>query len=269
MRELGRDRMLLPGLDSHERSTRIVLRYLPVVIVNLDGLNHKHLYPRRAAYIDIIAPDHNSARISRVGPNLRVHFTPEPGTDIVIATDNDTMGVGHTNPLEYLMNRRHSPKPCPYVKSYLPYSPQTDIGDGWGRPRAALEDADIEGVRRELERWGLGNENVAGMVLRPRTIMAITSGARRPASNPRRLNSAKAGEKRQITGPTDDDAAIEARVEVDNHADTCVAGRNFRVLYYTNKECQVQGFHSELDQVNDVPVARSSSPEMMSSRSRI
>ena len=113
-------------------------------------------------------------------------------------------------------------------------TPQSPRGGLWSSPSGGV----LPSLGTyHLERWEIGD--LSRMVLCPRTTGAITSGARRPASSPRRMNSAKVGKKRPITSSGDDDLAVEARVEVDNHADTCVAGRNFRVLYYTDKECQV------------------------------
>lgn len=47
-----------------------------------------------------------------------------------------------------------------------------------------------------------------------------------------------------------------AKNELDTRADTCCLGRNWRLLSITGQYCDVHGFHSELDAIKDVPVAR-------------
>ena len=43
--------------------------------------------------------------------------------------------------------------------------------------------------------------------------------------------------------------------ELDTRLDMICAGNNFRPLVYTGQCCQVSGFHSSFDTLNDVPVA--------------
>ena len=47
---------------------------------------------------------------------------------------------------------------------------------------------------------------------------------------------------------------VEARIECDSHADTCVLGRNFVVLGYTGRECDVMPYSENYDAVSAVPI---------------
>jgi hypothetical protein len=51
-------------------------------------------------------------------------------------------------------------------------------------------------------------------------------------------------------------AGTAARCELDAHADTCCAGKNFVPIHFTGQVCEVSGFSPELGTVNQVPVAR-------------
>ena len=42
---------------------------------------------------------------------------------------------------------------------------------------------------------------------------------------------------------------VEARIECDSHADTCVLGRNFVVLGYTGRKCDVMPYMENYDSV--------------------
>ena len=48
--------------------------------------------------------------------------------------------------------------------------------------------------------------------------------------------------------------AFEGRIELDSHADTCVLGRNFVILSYSGKECEVLPYSDEYDSVKNVPI---------------
>ena len=45
------------------------------------------------------------------------------------------------------------------------------------------------------------------------------------------------------------------KCELDSHANTICAGRNCRLLSRTGQCCDVRGFHDDLSDVKDVPVA--------------
>ena len=47
---------------------------------------------------------------------------------------------------------------------------------------------------------------------------------------------------------------IASRIEIDNHADTCVLGKNFVVLEYTGRECDVTPYSDSYESVRDVPI---------------
>ena len=47
---------------------------------------------------------------------------------------------------------------------------------------------------------------------------------------------------------------IAGRIEIDNHADTCVLGKNFVVLSYTGRECDVAPYTEQYESVTDVPI---------------
>ena len=47
---------------------------------------------------------------------------------------------------------------------------------------------------------------------------------------------------------------IHGNVEMDTHADTCVLGKNFIVLEYTGKECDVSPYPSSYSSIKNVPI---------------
>ena len=50
------------------------------------------------------------------------------------------------------------------------------------------------------------------------------------------------------------DSPIVGQIELDTHADTCVLGRNFVILHYTGRVCDVSPYSSEYASVPDVPI---------------
>jgi hypothetical protein len=46
-----------------------------------------------------------------------------------------------------------------------------------------------------------------------------------------------------------------AKSEIDNRADTCCAGMNFRPLEYTGMTCSVSPFHEGYEAMEDIPIA--------------
>ena len=48
--------------------------------------------------------------------------------------------------------------------------------------------------------------------------------------------------------------AIQGRMELDSHADTCVLGRNFIIMHYTGRECDVAPYTDQYDSVKGVPI---------------
>ena len=50
-------------------------------------------------------------------------------------------------------------------------------------------------------------------------------------------------------------APTSGRSELDTRADTCCAGFNCRLIHYTGQECDVKGFHGDLDTIPKVPIA--------------
>jgi hypothetical protein len=46
------------------------------------------------------------------------------------------------------------------------------------------------------------------------------------------------------------------RLELDSHADTCTAGKNARVLSYSNKVCEVSPYHPQYKAMQNVPIAQ-------------
>ena len=75
-------------------------------------------------------------------------------------------------------------------------------------------------------------------------------------SGPRRLNRQI---KKARTNAKDVEESIPVqyveKCELDTHADTICAGRNCRLLDRTGHCCDVRGFHDELSEMKDVPVA--------------
>ena len=47
---------------------------------------------------------------------------------------------------------------------------------------------------------------------------------------------------------------IDAQIELDTHADTCVLGTNFIILHYTGRVCDVSPYSSEYESVKNVPI---------------
>ena len=50
------------------------------------------------------------------------------------------------------------------------------------------------------------------------------------------------------------DDPIEGNVEMDTHADTCVLGKNFIVLHYTGRVCDVYPYTDTYDGITGVPI---------------
>jgi hypothetical protein len=67
-------------------------------------------------------------------------------------------------------------------------------------------------------------------------------------STPRRIASAKSSAERLPV------KNIHGKCEVDNHADTCVAGSNCVILEYTGKECDVSPYRDDYDAIQNVPI---------------
>ena len=44
------------------------------------------------------------------------------------------------------------------------------------------------------------------------------------------------------------------KCELDSHADTICAGRNYRLLSKTGQCCDVKGFHDDLEDVKNIPI---------------
>ena len=53
-------------------------------------------------------------------------------------------------------------------------------------------------------------------------------------------------------------AGMEARCELDSHADTCVAGPNFIIDEYTGEHCDVTPYSNEYKPITDVPIVNAS-----------
>ena len=64
----------------------------------------------------------------------------------------------------------------------------------------------------------------------------------------RRIGGTRSSEKR--TGGK----IIHGRCEVDNHADTCVAGSNCTILQYTGKVCDVSPYRDDYESIKNVPI---------------
>ena len=64
----------------------------------------------------------------------------------------------------------------------------------------------------------------------------------------RRIGGTKSSEKR--TG----NKIIHGRCEIDNHADTCVAGSNCTILQYTGKVCDVSPYRDDYESIKNVPI---------------
>ena len=78
----------------------------------------------------------------------------------------------------------------------------------------------------------------------------ITTSRRRIASVGRQVSSNTYSEEQFI--PNENHVA---RIEIDNHADTCCFGSNFIPTYFTGQVCDVSPFTSEYDPMPNVKVA--------------
>ena len=66
------------------------------------------------------------------------------------------------------------------------------------------------------------------------------------------------GERRTISSSTSkarSDAIIYGLCEIDNYADTIVAGSNYIVLSFTGQECNVTPYRDDYESVYNVPIA--------------
>ncbi len=80
-------------------------------------------------------------------------------------------------------------------------------------------------------------------------ICNVISGRRREASNAttRTVSTVGKDSKSTVVGHV-------ARSEMDNHADTTCFGSNFRLMYYTNKVCDVTPFSEAYSAMTNVPI---------------
>jgi len=62
------------------------------------------------------------------------------------------------------------------------------------------------------------------------------------------------GSARRTSSTRSDDTVHSGRVELDSHADTLVFGRNFVILNYSGRECDVSPYSSTYDDIKGVPV---------------
>ena len=49
---------------------------------------------------------------------------------------------------------------------------------------------------------------------------------------------------------------VRGRSELDTRADTTCAGFNCRLIHYTGQQCDVKGFHDDMDLIPQVPIAK-------------
>jgi hypothetical protein len=49
---------------------------------------------------------------------------------------------------------------------------------------------------------------------------------------------------------------LEGHIELDSHADTCTAGKNARILSYSNKLCRVSPYYPQYQAIPDVPIVQ-------------
>lgn len=49
---------------------------------------------------------------------------------------------------------------------------------------------------------------------------------------------------------------FEANSELDSHADTVCAGKNFIVVEYTNQACNVHGFSEDIGSLQNIPIEK-------------
>jgi hypothetical protein len=67
------------------------------------------------------------------------------------------------------------------------------------------------------------------------------------------LSRTKAGQHTSVISRVSS-AVVEAPCEMDSHADTCVLGRNFRLLHYTGRVCDVTAYTDEYTPEKDIPI---------------
>ena len=90
-----------------------------------------------------------------------------------------------------------------------------------------------------------------------RAVRGITSSRRVCIERPRKIRKTSSSANRDVTSPDDD--FIEGRLakcELDTRADTIVVGANCRPLAWTGMKCSVSGFSSDLESIDDIPIAR-------------
>ena len=116
----------------------------------------------------------------------------------------------------------------------------------WERGDVRRVDGRIEAVR--IAQRETNNNLADAWTRRARQIDAIHVVRRAP--------SAQRAAKRVKLEPHFDETHehVPCRSEIDNHADTTCAGKNFLPIVYTGTTCGVKGFHNEME-VHDVPVA--------------
>ena len=85
-------------------------------------------------------------------------------------------------------------------------------------------------------------------------------GGRHEASNSKTRLSPVSSIDRRMVGQVRHDSVptpkipIVGNIEMDSHADTCVLGKNFIVLNYTNRVTDVYGYSKELGAIRDIPI---------------
>ena len=84
-----------------------------------------------------------------------------------------------------------------------------------------------------------------------RTTMAVISGVRRQTECYVR-RKVSATEK----VPNETTPGHYGKNELDTHADTCCAGKNWRLLEYTGESCQVSPFLNTYETTKDIPVTK-------------
>jgi hypothetical protein len=78
-----------------------------------------------------------------------------------------------------------------------------------------------------------------------RSIGMIKSGSRQTTST------------RKVAAITIDDMARHiSTVDLDSHADPCTLGANFKVISYTEKECNVTPYHPDYPSIDGIPVVQ-------------
>lgn len=90
-----------------------------------------------------------------------------------------------------------------------------------------------------------------------RVTRAITTGRRVNCGRPRKIRKVESGLTRDAQQPDVDYVVGRvSKCELDTRADTIVAGANCRPLAWTGMKCSVSGFSSEMEAIEDIPVAR-------------